>query len=339
MQPIKKILVIRLSSIGDIVLTTPLLRSLQRTWPEASIDYCTKAQFTSLLAANPRISAIYTLEVPPTDGYDLVVDLQNNLRSHAIVRSLDKRHLVYYRKANRKKWLLVQCKINFYGSYRSVVDRYRDALKKFTLSGDSLGCELYPSSSERVFACTFFDGGKKTLALCFGAKHFTKRYPPGNFATLLTLLLRAEPLQILLLGGKEDAQQAAEIMAALSDQFQPMVVNLAGNCSIMQTAAILERCDAVLCNDTGLMHIASAFGKKLFVIFGSSSPAFGFLPYHAPYELFQVEGLPCRPCSHIGRELCPRGHFRCMNDLSITLIAEHILDHFNCAPEHHNNLV
>jgi len=330
MLPIKKILVIRLSSIGDIVLTTPLLRSLQSAWPEARIDYCTKAQFTSLLAANPRISSIYTLEVPPTDSYDLVVDLQNNRRSHAIVRSLDNRHLVYYRKANWKKWLLVQSKLNFYGSYRSVVDRYRDAMKKFAFSGDSLGCELYPSSSERVFACTLVDEGKKNLALCFGAKHFTKRFPPGRFAALITLLLGEEPLQILLLGGKEDAPQAAEIMDALPDLFKPMVLNLAGNCSIMQTAAILERCDAVLCNDTGLMHIASAFGKKLFVLFGSSSSAFGFLPYHVPYDLFQVEGLPCRPCSHIGRDHCPKGHFRCMKDIPVTLIAEHILDHFKC---------
>jgi lipopolysaccharide heptosyltransferase II len=331
MLPIKKILVIRLSSIGDIVLTTPLLRSLQSTWPEARIDYCTKAQFTSLLAANPRISSIYTQEVPPTDGYDLVVDLQNNYRSHAIVRSLHKQHLVRYRKANWKKWLLVQWKINFYGSSRSVVDRYCDALKEFALSGDSLGCELYPSSSERVFASTFFDRGKKTLALCFGAKHFTKRYPPRSFVALLTLLLREEPLQILLLGGKEDAPQASEIMHALPATFQPMVVNLAGNCTLMETAAILERCDAVLCNDTGLMHIASAFGKKLFVLFGSSSASFGFLPYHVLYDLFQVEGLPCRPCSHIGRDHCPKGHFRCMNDISVDIIAERILDHFNCA--------
>ena len=327
MSPIKTILVIRLSSIGDIVLTTPLLRNLQSVWPDAKIDYCTKAPFVSLLAENPRLSAIYTLEAPPADAYDLVVDLQNNLRSHAIVHSLHKQHLVHYRKANWKKWLLVHYNINLYGSYRSVVDRYRDALKTFALSGDSLGCELYPSSSDRACASTYFNGALKTLALCFGAKHFTKRYPPRSFAALLTLLLRDKPLQVLLLGGKEDAPQAAEIMQALPEVFRPMVLNLAGSCSLMQTAAILERSDAVLCNDTGLMHIASAFGKKLFLLFGSSSAAFGFLPCHAPYDLFEVEGLRCRPCSHVGRDRCPKGHFRCMNDLSQGLIASKILDY------------
>ncbi|MFZ4524759.1 MAG: glycosyltransferase family 9 protein [Chlorobium sp.] len=331
MLPIKRILVVRLSSIGDIVLTTPLLRSLQSAWPDAKIDYCTKTPFAHLLKANPRISAVYTLEAPPFGGYDLVVDLQNNLRSHAIVRSLHKQHLVHYRKANWKKWLLVQCKINFYGPCRSVVGRYHDALKEFALSGDSLGCELYPSSSERAFAETFFYGSKTTLALCFGAKHFTKRYPPGSFAALLTLLLKEKPLQIILLGGKEDAPHASEIMDALPGAFRPMVRNLSGGCTLMETAAILERSDAVLCNDTGLMHVASAFGKQLFVLFGSSASAFGFLPYHVPYDLFQVEGLPCRPCSHIGRDHCPKGHFRCMNDLSVALIAEHILDYFTVA--------
>ncbi len=327
MPTIKKILVIRLSSIGDIVLTTPLLRSLQSAWPDAKIDYCTKAPFVSLLAENPRLSAIYTLETPPFEAYDLVVDLQYSLRSRAIVRSLRRQHLVHYRKANWKKWLLVQCKINFYGAYRSVVERYRDALKEFALSGDSLGCELYLSFSDRAFASTFFDGGKKTLALCFGAKHFTKRYPPRSFAALLALLLRETPIQVLLLGGREDAPQATEIMEALPAAFQPMVLNLAGSCSLRQTAAILERSDAVLCNDTGLMHIASAFGKKLFLLFGSSSASFGFLPCHAPYDLFEVEGLRCRPCSHIGRDRCPKGHFRCMNDLPQGVIASKILDY------------
>jgi heptosyltransferase-2 len=326
MQPINKILVIRLSSIGDIILTTPVLRSLKAAWPDARIDYCTKVPFISLLSANPRLSAVYTIEEPPSGSYDLVVDLQNNLRSRAIVHALRAAHQVHYRKANWKKWLLVQCKINLYGSCRSVVERYLDAVRELGAAGDLQGCELYPSLAEKAFARSFFTDGQKTLALCFGAKHLTKRYPPQGFAAIISLLLREAPLQVLLLGGKEDAPQAAEIMNSLPALYRPQVINLAGSCSLMQTAALLERSDAVLCNDTGLMHMASAFGKKLFVLFGSSSSAFGFLPYQTPFELFEVEGLRCRPCSHIGRDSCPKGHFRCMNDLSPSLIAAKILD-------------
>jgi heptosyltransferase-2 len=93
----------------------------------------------------------------------------------------------------------------------------------------------------------------------------------------------------------------------------------------METAAVLQKVDAVLTNDTGLMHMASAFTKPLFVIFGSSVSEFGFLPFHTPYELFEVAGLDCRPCSHIGRDSCPEGHFRCMNDISETRIAEAVV--------------
>jgi len=329
MKPIKKILVIRLSSIGDIILTTPLLRSLKVAWPEAKIDYCTKTSFVSLLAGNPRLSAISTNEHPPSGSYDLVVDLQHNMRSHAIVRSLQAERLVHYRKGNWKKWLLVQCKLNLYGSPRSVVERYLDTVKELGAAGDLQGCELYPSPEEKASAHPYFTSGRKTLALCFGAKHFTKRYPPQRFAAILSHLLREEPLQVLLLGGKEDAPQATEIINSLPAACRPTVINLAGSCTLMQTAALLERSDAILCNDTGLMHMASAFGKQLFVLFGSSSSAFGFLPYHVPYDLFEVEGLPCRPCSHIGRDRCPKKHFRCMNDLSDTLIASRILEFFS----------
>jgi len=325
MIAVKKILVIRLSSIGDIILTTPLIRFLAIAYPGAQIDYCTKTPFVSLLISNPRISTLYTLDQPPVGNYDLVVDLQNNLLSQSIVRSLHSTRTVRYRKENWKKWLLVQLKRNLYGSYRSVVERYLDSLHEIGISvSDHQGCELYPSAEELAYAIPYFQTGKKTLALCFGAKHFTKRYPPKQFAALVTSLLQKESLQIVLLGGKEDAPQATELMNSLSDSCRPFVVNLAGSCTLMQSAGLLSSCDAVLCNDTGLMHIASAFGKKLFVLFGSSSQAFGFLPWHTPYELFEVEGLHCKPCSHIGRDHCPKGHFRCMNDLSPNTIAEHI---------------
>ena len=326
MQQLKKILVIRLSSIGDIILTTPLLRRLHAAYPDCVIDYCTKPPFAVLLASNPRLSAIYTTEELPTGAYDLVIDLQRNLRSHAIASSVRAGRTVHYRKENWKKWLMVQFKINLYGSSRSVVDRYKDALKDIELSTDCQGCELYPSSDDRAFAQPFFESRQKTIAICFGAKHFTKRYPSQGFAAIISLLLNEMPLQFLLLGGKEDAAHATEIMHSLPESSRARVVNLAGNCSLMQTAALLERSDAVLSNDTGLMHMASAFSKKLFVLFGSSSAAFGFLPYQTPYELFEAEHLPCRPCSHIGRDHCPKGHFRCMNDLSAALIARKILD-------------
>jgi len=329
MQALKRVLVVRLSSIGDIILTTPLLRRLKALWPDVEIDYYTRRSFVGLLASNPRVSKVFTGEDPPSGPYDLVIDLQNNFRSHAMIRSLEAGRTARYRKHNWKKWLLIHFGIALYGSGQSVVDRYQSAVKEFGVQSDVQGCELYPAAGERAFAVPFFSDGQPTLALCFGAKHFTKRYPSRRFATVLSLLFATLPLRVLLLGGQEDAPYAIEIMQALPEHFRHAVVNLAGSCSLMQTAALLERCDAVLSNDTGLMHMASAFGKKLFVLFGSSSAFFGFLPYHTPFELFEVAGLRCRPCSHIGRDRCPKGHFRCMNELSESLIAKKIVDYFN----------
>ncbi len=328
MPAIQKILVIRLSSIGDIILTTPVLRRLHAAYPDARIDFCTKPPFVTLLSSNPRLSAIYTTEQLPGEAYDLVVDLQNNHRSRTIVRSLNAKEKVKYQKENWKKWLMVQWKLDLYSASQRVVDRYQAALNKFEVPDDLQGCELYPSPSDQAFAEPYAEGGTKTLALCFGAKHFTKRFPPQRFAALLSLLLKGGSIRVLLLGGREDASKATEILNALPPPYRSKVINLSGSCSLMQTAAILQLSDAVLTNDTGLMHMASAFGKKLFVLFGSSSSLFGFLPYHTPYDLFQVDGLPCRPCSHIGRNRCPKGHFRCMNDLSEERIAGHIVKHF-----------
>jgi len=328
MRAVTTILVIRLSSIGDIILTTPLLREVAAAFPAARIDYCTKSPFTALLKGNPALHALYTPESPPSGSYDLVIDLQNNHRSRALVRNFQARSVVRYRKRNWKKWLLVKARIDLTGPYRSVVDRYRDSLADFGVEADGRGCELHLSSADRAFARDLPDAAGLRLAVCFGAMHASKRYPPAGFAAILAALFDAMPVQAVLLGGADDAPYAQAILQALPERFHPRVVDLSGACTLMQSAAVLESSDGALCNDTGLMHMASAFGKKLFVLFGSSVPAFGFLPYRAPFELFEVHGLRCRPCSHIGRDSCPEGHFRCMNDVKAEAVASSILDYF-----------
>jgi heptosyltransferase-2 len=331
MAAVENILVVRLSSIGDIILTTPVLEQLRRAFPLARIDYCTRAPFVPLLASNPVLSSVYTPEnLTDVRHYDLVVDLQNNARSRSMVRGLKSGTVKRYRKQNWKKVLLVRLKINLYGDgYRSVVERYRASLHGLVPDFDA-PCVLYPSCEDRAFAAgSVADDGVPVLAVCFGANHFTKRYPAAGFASVISMVTEARPVQVLLLGGKEDLSEAEKILAALSESARRRVRTLVGATSLMQSAALLERSDAVLCNDTGLMHMASAFGKRLFVLFGSSVREFGFLPWQTPFELFETEGLGCRPCSHIGRATCPEGHFRCMNDIKAERIAEKIVETLN----------
>jgi len=326
---IRRVLVVRLSAIGDIVLTTPLLAELHRALPQARIDFCTKAPFAPLVASNPAVSSVVTPEsITPGAAYDLVVDLQNNRRSRAVIRKLRAGKVTRYHKRNWKKVLLVQFKINVSDGYQSVVERYGETLAGIA-SKITAPCALYPAPEDHAFAAGALGSDGPVLALCFGANHFTKRYPLERFARIIELVSSATPARVLLLGGKEDEPEAAKLMAALTDAARSRVLSLAGKASLMQSAALLSRVDAVLTNDTGLMHIASAFGKRLFVIFGSSVKAFGFMPWGAEYELFETPGLACRPCSHIGRATCPKGHFRCMMEIAPERIASRIIETLN----------
>jgi heptosyltransferase-2 len=330
---IRSILVVRLSAIGDIVLTTPVLTELHRAYPQARIDFCTKAPFAPLVASNPAVASVVTPEsIPSGSSYDLVLDLQNNRRSRALVRKLDARMVKRYHKHNWKKVLLVRFKINVSDGYQSVVERYGEALDGLAPKVTA-PCALYPSPEDRAFAAGALVSDGPVLAVCFGANHFTKRYPPDRFARIIELVAAATPARVLLLGGKEDEPEAEKIIAALPEAARSRVQSLAGKASLMQSAALLDRSSLVLTNDTGLMHIASAFGKKLFVIFGSSVKAFGFMPWGAEYELFETEGLRCRPCSHIGRSACPKGHFYCMMEIAPERIAGRIVETLKQPPQ------
>lgn len=331
MQPgaIRSVLVVRLSAIGDIVLTTPVLTELRRALPEARIDYCTKASFAPLVSSNPAVLSVVTPEsIAPGALYDLVVDLQNNRRSRALIRKIRVGKVTRYHKRNWKKLLLVRFRINLSDGYQSVVERYGEALEGIVPEISS-PCTLHPSPDDRAFAARELGTEAPVLAVCFGANHYTKRYPPERFARIIGQVTAATPLRVLLLGGKEDEQQAAKLLALLPESARGRVRSLAGQASLMQSAALLERSALVLTNDTGLMHIASVFGRKLFVIFGSSVREFGFMPWKSDYELFETEGLRCRPCSHIGRSTCPEGHFRCMTDIPPERIAAEIVETLN----------
>ncbi len=324
---IRNILVVRLSSIGDIILTTPVVAELRRAFPLARIDFCTREPFVPLLSGNPALTSVCTPEHLPSVAYDLAVDLQNSRRSRSLVRSIDARTVRRYMKQNWKKLLLVRFKLNLYGEgYLSVVERYRRALDGI-VPACSAPCALHPSGEERAFASGMLEGdGIPLLAVCFGANHFTKRYPEERYASVISRVTSEMDLQVMLIGGQEDAVAAERIISLLPAASRSKVRSMAGIASLMQSAALLERSDLVLANDTGLMHIASAFGRRLLVLFGSSVREFGFLPWDTPFELFETTGLDCRPCSHIGRDSCPEGHFRCMNDLDAGRIASRILE-------------
>jgi ADP-heptose:LPS heptosyltransferase len=314
---LKKILVIRFSSIGDIVLTTPVVRCLKQQIG-VELHYLTKRQYLPLLEANPYIDRIFTIEknvseVLPalrSEGYDCVVDLHKNLRTTLVRMGLFfKPKWLTFNKLNFKKWLLTALKINRLPKLH-IVDRYLNAVESLGVKNDGNGLDFFiphPSSLIPHPSTSY-------LAFAIGAQYQTKRLPTHKIIEICKGI--GQP--IVLLGGKEEAAEGEQIAAKSGGH----VTNLCGKLTLQESAAVLRDAALVITHDTGMMHIAAAFQKRILSIWGNTVPALGMYPYYGPSNpdqntSFEVEGLSCRPCSKIGHQTCPKGHFRCMNDQEI----------------------
>lgn len=316
----KKILIIRFSSIGDIVLTTPVVRCLKQQLG-AEIHYLTKQQFLPLLEANPHIDRIFTIkknvsEVLPdlrSEGYDHVVDLHKNLRTLQVrLGLLGGAKWRSFDKLNFEKWLLTALKINRLPKVH-IVDRYLAATSLLGIKNDGQGLDFFTSEPHLSSPIPY----PPYLAVAIGAQFQTKRLPTAKIVKICQQLHQP----VVLLGGNEEAAEG-EIIAAQSGNH---VTNLCGKLSLQASAEVLRRASLVITHDTGMMHIAAAFQQKILSIWGNTVPALGMAPYYGTANpdqntSFEVEGLSCRPCSKIGHQTCPKGHFRCMNEQDIEKI-------------------
>jgi ADP-heptose:LPS heptosyltransferase len=311
-----KFLVIRFSSIGDIVLTTPVVRGLSQQVENAEVHYLTKPDFAPLLSVNPYITKVHILAENPAEtigqlkqeGYDYVIDLQHNLRSLNIKRAL-KRMFFTVHKLNRKKWLLVNLRINRLPDLH-IVDRYLHTVQLFSVENDGKGLDYFIPEGEHVadtdLPAPFRSG---YIALVIGAKHVTKQLPPEKMAALITGLNHP----VILVGGPEDKENGEWLVASLP---QKKILNGCGRWTVNQSASVIQQANCVITHDTGMMHIAAAFNKKIITIWGNTVPQFGMYAYQPdPSSIdFEVDGLTCRPCSKLGKSSCPKTHFKCMVD-------------------------
>lgn len=321
-----KILIIRFSSIGDIVLTTPVLRCI-RLQTGAEVHFLTKESFRNVVEHNPHVGRVFTIrkkvrEVLPAlkaEGYDFVVDLHHNLRSWQVKTALGVPSKSFD-KLNWEKWLLVNWGINRLPRLH-IVDRYLAAAAPLGVQNDGLGLDYFIPEAEEAAAQDFLAGyfGENIppfIALVTGAAHATKRLPEARLIELCRLMT----LPVVLLGGPEEQEQGERIAA----QSGAHILNACGKLKLNQSAAVLRRAQTVITHDTGLMHIAAALGKDIISIWGNTVPEFGMTPYipngHPAGKILEVKGLSCRPCSKIGHKACPKGHFRCMNDIDFSEI-------------------
>ena len=324
---LKKILLIRFSSIGDIVLTTPVVRCLKRQLPEVEVHVLTKSAYRSLYSANPFINKVYELQGNMKElldqlreeQYDFVVDLHKNWRSLR-VRMAMRCPSASFPKLDFQKMLYTKMGIGRLPNVH-IVDRYFKAVERLGVHNDGQGLDFFFNEGDEMhyedLPESFRDG---FVAVVIGGQHATKILPEDKVVEVCEAL----DYPVILVGGREDAARAERIKGKVGSY----VGNTCGSLTLGQSASLLKLADAVLTNDTGMMHIAAALRKPIVSVWGNTVPEFGMYPYlpqgMKPATIVENKSLRCRPCDKLGYERCPKGHFNCMNSLDSKEIAEKI---------------
>ncbi|MBS1946677.1 MAG: glycosyltransferase family 9 protein [Bacteroidetes bacterium] len=339
-----KFLIIRFSSIGDIVLTTPVARCLKKQIATAEVHYLTKAAYKDILAANPYIDKTHLLEDSldavveklKKEDFDYVIDLHHNLRTLRVKRGL-KKHAFSFNKLNIEKWLLTALKINRLPAAH-IVDRYLQTVESFGVKNDGAGLDYFIPGNELVkesdIPASHHAG---YIGIVIGAAYFTKRFPVHKLKALCASLRHP----VILLGGPEDKIHGDEV--ASSDKVK--IYNACGKFSLNESADLVRRAKLIISNDTGLMHVAAAFKRPVISLWGNTVPEFGMYPYYGEnfarasasgpatnkslFDMMEIKSLSCRPCSKIGYKKCPKGHFKCMEQIDVNELEQKIYEKIN----------
>jgi len=324
------ILIVRLSSIGDVILTTPVIRAIRSKYPESRIDFLTSQSTTSLLANSQYIDNLFGYDKSNYNNiqilknnikeslnfekYDIAIDLQNNLRSKMFLNGLYKKKFSL-NKNRLYKLVLVNLKKQI-SDPKHIVDRYFTTIKDLEVYPDDLGCEIFLTNETDIWPPK---NEKIRIGIAPGAKHHTKRWLAEYFAKLSDLISLEYNSEFFLLGSNDEKNICEEINHLSNCNFH----NYAGTLSLLDTAKLIEELDIVISNDSAIMHLASAKSTPILAIFCSTVPELGFTPYKAKYEIAQ-NTISCRPCTHIGRSNCPKKHFNC----AVELYPEFVFDKF-----------
>jgi len=312
-----KILIIRLSSIGDIVLTSLVVRCLKNQVQNAEIHFVTKKQFAFILKSNPYVEKVHVLDENfgdlihdlKSEKFDYIFDLHHNFRSARLKRSLDAKAFSV-NKLNWQKMLLIRFKINTLPK-KHVVDRYLETTSTLHIENDGKGLDYFiPEQEEFKISDLPQEFQTGFVAFVIAGTYATKKLPVEKISEICQRI----NFPVILLGGKKEFDEGEKVLAHSKGN----VLNYSGKISLNQSASLVRDAKLVLTNDTGLMHIAAAFQKKILSFWGNTVADFGMIPYqpHPVSKRMEVENLKCRPCSKLGFQNCPKKHFRCMNDIN-----------------------
>lgn len=331
---IARILVVRLSSIGDIILTTPLLRSLKETYPQASITFVVKKPYAALLEGSPLVDELIAFD--KNEGFhgwrrlkkslkqqhfDLYLDIHGSLRSRFLRIGIGSQLTATYPKYLFRRYMLIFFRINLYQQLMPVYLRYFESVKKLGIRYDGKGTEIHvPRTDSDAVSARLNDLGwqpaQQLVVICPGATYSNKQWNKEGFAETARVLANTGAL-VILHGGKDDVNLCGEI----AEKAGPGALSLAGQLSLSGSAALFKHSALVIANDSGMLHLAQSQKTPVVGIYGPTSKELGFYPL--PMNSLVVEtDLPCRPCTPKGLNHCPKKHFRCMNDISPTQVID-----------------
>ncbi len=327
MESVHRVLFVRLSSIGDIVLLSPLIRLFHDQNPKVKIDFLTRSDFQDLVEHNPFINHIILLPKSPSlsevykvaleirrRDYSIFFDFQKHWRSYLISFVAGANKIYRYKKYTIRRFFLTYFKYNLYNNIpETIPERYFIAFQKLPMNWQSLASEIYVPDSikEKMKSKVPFDGEKLRIAIAPGAGRNTKMWPRDNYFQLITKLQNYKKTKIILVGGKTDI----DVCENINKYNYKNAINLCGETTLLETSAVLQSCDLVISNDTGVLHIAVAMKCRVIAIFGPTVKEFGFFPSLGKNKIIEHSDLNCRPCSYHGSNRCPKRHFRCMKEI------------------------
>ena len=308
-----KILVIRFSSMGDIIYTTPVVRCLKKQLPGAEIHFLTKPAFKYIYDDNPYVDKLLLLKESLSDtiseikaeGYDYIIDLHNNLRT-SIIKLRTGIKSSTYKKQRLRKWLSLKFDLRLVPPIH-LVERYLKTVAFLGVKNDDQPIDYYLKAHHRLDELLPPSHQENYIAFVIGATHFTKRMPNHKIISIC----REIGKPVVLLGGNDVKANGDEVAAN-----SPNVYNACGVTSLDESVFLVSKARSVIGFDTGLTHIAEAFDVPIVSIWGGTVPELlGVQPYKVKKALVAGIELPCRPCSKFGLEKCPLGHFKCMNEM------------------------
>lgn len=317
-----RILIIHTAFIGDIVLSTPLIKKIKDTYPDSDITYVTTPSGEAILKNNPHLNNIIVYDKRGEHkGISGVWQLGKRLRyenfnmvitPHRYLRSSILSWLS--RSPIRKGYDIASGSFLF--TEKIKYDRTKHEIEKLLSfvapeNKKRYEIELYPGEKEKMKGDNLWKENllkdKKVVVLAPGSKWFTKQWPVEYFNKLAESLKKLSNVRLIVVGGKDEINLPIE---------KENIIDMRGKTSLLELADILSRADVVVTNDSSPIHIASAFKKpRIFALFGPTIEKFGFFPWSLNSKVFQVDGLKCRPCGIHGGKSCPEKHFKCMRDI------------------------